>query len=107
LGNPREFGFRESRTCRHSENLTDIDILIGEIAFLGKGTGPKALRLLFSRLLATGAEFAGVGTSVSNRQAIRAFEKAGFRSFKNFDDPAFGACIYLTVDLRVATADPI
>jgi RimJ/RimL family protein N-acetyltransferase len=45
---------------------------------------------------------AGVGTSVSNERAIRAFEKAGFRLFREFQDPEFGSCWYMVVEVRDA-----
>ena len=86
-------------------NLVDIDILIGEPEFLGRGVAPRALRLLLTRLGSEGVEFAGVGTSTSNRAAIRAFEKAGFRAFQDFEDPQFGSCRYLLAHLNAAV-DP-
>lgn len=85
------------------EGLVDIDILIGEPTATGRGIGPHALGLLLRRLRADpSATHAGVGTSVANARAIRAFEKAGFRQFGEFNDPAFGRCLYLTVDLADA-----
>jgi len=85
------------------EDLVDIDILIGEPECLGLGVGPKALRLLVAKLredpLVT---FAGLGTSVSNQRAIRAYEKAGFRLFREFEDPECGPCQYLVLELRGA-----
>jgi aminoglycoside 6'-N-acetyltransferase len=88
------------------EDLVDIDILIGEPAFLGRGLGPRALVLLLAKLRAAGVGFAGVGTSTSNRAAIRAFEKAGFRPFKDFEDSEFGPCKYMVADLRGAVELP-
>lgn len=82
------------------EDLVDIDILIGEPAFLGQGLGPRALVLLLAKLRAAGCGFAGVGTSISNRSAIRAFEKVGFRTFKDFENSEFGPCRYMVADLR-------
>ncbi len=84
------------------EDLVDIDILIGEPEFLGRGVGPRALVVLLARLRGDGVEFAGLGTSLSNRRAIRAFEKAGFRVFRDFADPEFGPCKYLVAPLRAA-----
>jgi aminoglycoside 6'-N-acetyltransferase len=81
-------------------NLVDIDILIGEPGILGRGVGPGALALMLARLRDQGVGFAGVGTSTSNRAAIRAFEKAGFRRFRDFEDPEFGPCRYLVAELR-------
>lgn len=56
--------------------LVDIDMLIGDPLYLGRGIGPRALRLLFERLARTGVLVAGLGTSAENRAAIRAYEKA-------------------------------
>ena len=78
------------------EDIVDIDILIGELDYVGRGVGPKALELLLNRLKADGAvSAAGMGTSVSNEHAIKAFEKAGFSLFREFEDPEFGLCRYM------------
>jgi aminoglycoside 6'-N-acetyltransferase len=82
-----------------SEDLVDIDILIGEPEFLGRGIGPRALVLLLARLNGEGVGFAGLGTSTSNRVAIRAFEKAGFHLFRDFEDPEHGPCKYMVAQL--------
>jgi len=63
------------------EDLVDIDVLIGEPEFIDRGVGPRSLSLLLARLRVDPfVTIAGVGTSVSNERAIRAFEKAGFRA---------------------------
>jgi aminoglycoside 6'-N-acetyltransferase len=87
-------------------DLVDIDILIGEPEYLGCGVGPKALVLLLASLRSEGVGFAGVGTSSANHAAIRAFEKAGFRFFRDFEDPEFGACRYMVAKLRDAGEQP-
>jgi aminoglycoside 6'-N-acetyltransferase len=85
------------------EDLVDIDILIGEPEVVGQGVGPSALGLLLARLRADPlVSFAGVGTSVSNERAIRAFGKAGFRPFREFQDPESGPCRYMVVEVRDA-----
>jgi RimJ/RimL family protein N-acetyltransferase len=83
--------------------LVDIDILIGEPRFLGREIGPCALCLLLDRLRQQ-AEFrwAGLATSQSNHAAISAFEKAGFRLFRVFDDPEWGPCRYMVIEVRGA-----
>ena len=88
------------------ENLVDIDILIGEPELLGRGVGPRALALLLAKLRGEGASFAGLGTSTSNRVAIRAFEKAAFRPFRDFEDPESGTCKYMVAQLRGAVEQP-
>lgn len=89
------------------EDLVDIDLLIGEPELLGRGIGPKALVLLLAKLLGEEVGFAGLGTSTANRPAIRAFEKAGFRLFRDFQDPEYGPCAYLVAQLRSAVERPV
>ena len=89
------------------EDLVDIDILIGEPELLGRGIGPRALVLLLARLRDEGVGFAGLGTSTSNRVAIRAFEKAGIRLFRDFEDPESGTCEYMVAQLRGAVKQPV
>ncbi len=89
------------------EDLVDIDILIGEPELLGRGIGPRALVMLLAKLRFEGVRFAGLGTSTSNRVAIRAFEKAGFRVFRDFEDPEFGPCKYLVTQLHGAVEQSV
>lgn len=89
------------------DDLVDIDILIGEPEFRGRGVGPKALAILLARMRSEGVGIAGLGTSTSNRAAIRAFEKAGFRVFRDFEDPESGPCRYLVVRLHEAGEQPV
>ena len=85
------------------EGLVDIDILIGEPDLLGRGIGSQALQLLLVRLRQElSVLFAGLGTSVSNVRAMRAFERAGFRFFRDFQDPEWGPCRYLVAEVRGA-----
>jgi aminoglycoside 6'-N-acetyltransferase len=82
------------------DDLVDIDILIGEPEVVDRGIGPRSLGLLLADLQADpSVSVAGVGTSVSNERAIRAFEKAGFRLFREFQDPEFGPCWYMVVEV--------
>jgi len=82
------------------EGLVDIDIFIGEPELLGQGVGPQALSLLLSRLHeGSSFSYAGLGTAVSNVHAIRAFEKAGFRLFREFHDPEWGLCRYMVAEV--------
>jgi RimJ/RimL family protein N-acetyltransferase len=83
--------------------LVDIDILIGEPDWLGRGVGSRALELLLARLRnLPSVAFAGLGTSASNANAIRCYEKAGFRLFREFQDPDWGPCKYLIAEVRGA-----
>jgi len=86
------------------DDLVDIDILIGEADYLGCGVGPKAL--LLGRLRNEGVRFTGLATSISNRTAIRAFEKAGFRFFRDFEGPD-GPYRYMVAQLHCAVEQPV
>lgn len=78
----------------------DIDILIGEPELFGRGVGSQALKLLLARLHRESSfSHAGLGTSVSNVRAIRAFERAGFRQFRDFQDPEWGLCTYMVAEV--------
>jgi len=83
--------------------LVDIDILIGEPDWLGRGVGSQALELLLARLRDSPfVAFAVLGTSASNTSAIRCYEKAGFRLFREFQDPEWGRCKYLIAAVNAA-----
>lgn len=88
------------------KNLVDIDIMIGEEDCVGCGLGPRALALLLERLEREGVEDAGLATSVSNGSAIRAFEKAGFRLFREFEEPD-GPYHYMVKKLRRSGERPV
>jgi aminoglycoside 6'-N-acetyltransferase len=83
--------------------LVDIDILIGDADLLGQGVGSRALELLLARLRCDpSVAFAGLGTSASNTNAIRCYEKAGFRLYREFQDPEWGPCKYLIAEVHGA-----
>lgn len=65
-------------------DLVDVDILIGEPDALGQGVGPAALRQVLARLRAEGVRVVGLATALTNLPALRAYEKAGFRPFRDF-----------------------
>lgn len=88
-------------------SLVDIDILIGEPEFLGRAIGPRALALLLETLRRDGTSVAGLGTSTDNHAAIQAFQKAGFRTFRAFEDPEYGSCVYLVASLEGRVVPPI
>lgn len=65
-------------------DLVDIDIMIGERDAVGRGIGPEALRILFDRLRDEGVALAGLAGAVANGRAMRAYEKAGCRAYRDF-----------------------
>lgn len=75
----------------------DVDILIGDPEFVGCGIGPKALRVLLSKLHQRGGiPWVGLTTNVQNLSAQRAFTKAGFHILRSYNPPGYGRC-YLMV----------
>ncbi len=69
----------------------DLDIFIAEPAMRGKGVGPRALELLRDEVFSTTLAVAVcVFASIENEQAVRAYEKIGFRWKRIWDDPVDG-----------------
>ncbi len=66
------------------EGAAGVDLLIGEADYLHKGLGSHILRAFLRDIVfGTGAAtICVIGPSETNRIAIRAYEKAGFRFFK-------------------------
>ena len=80
----------------------DVDILIGEPHYLGRGIGPVALKMVVDRLRPGGVSSVGVGTDAEHARAHRAFEKAGFELHAEFSEQGRAMC-YLIRRLRTAT----
>ena len=76
----------------------DIDIAIGEPDYIGRGIGPRAIRLVLEQIRAGGDRMVMIATSVDNAASIRAFEKAGFSRRRQFDDPGYGRCWLMVLD---------
>lgn len=73
------------------DDAVDIDILIGEAELTGRGIGPSALKLLLERLWRDPSiPLVGMSASAANERALRAYEKAGFRRRRRYDDPRWG-----------------
>lgn len=85
------------------EGSIDIDIAIGETDYIDRGVGSQALQLVVQRLRSEGSmPMIMMGTSVDNTMAISAFERAGFRRSRCFDDPEYGPAwllVYQAPDL--------
>ena len=62
-----------------------IDLFIGEPDLVGKGHGPALIRAFLRDVVFTTYDVAEcvIGPSIKNLRAIRAYEKAGFRFFKD------------------------
>ena len=62
-----------------------IDLFIGEPAEIGTGRGPMVIRAFLREIVFARYDVAEcvIGPSVKNTSAIRAYEKAGFRFFRD------------------------
>jgi len=78
----------------------DVDIFIGEDSQRGQGIGPGALEVLCKRFETRGdVPMVGLTSSVDNKEAHRAFEKAGFSVFTTYSPEGFGDCYLFTKSL--------
>jgi RimJ/RimL family protein N-acetyltransferase len=73
-----------------SEKSTGIDLFIGEAEFLHRGLGASIIRQFLNDVVFANpaVESCIIDPSVSNRAAISAYEKAGFRFFETVTNPA-------------------
>lgn len=77
----------------------DLDIFIATREHRGKGIGPQALCLLRDEVFATTLAVAvSVFPSIENEQAVRAYEKVGFRWKRIWDDPIYGPSWFMVQD---------
>lgn len=82
-------------------NVTDLDILIADTAFIGCGVGPRALSLLQQLLLEQGSSnFLMLAVSIDNTNAIRAYEKSGFTKVVEFDGGKYGPSQLMSTSLQ-------
>jgi aminoglycoside 6'-N-acetyltransferase len=71
----------------------DVDLFIASEEHRGRGLGHAALALLTEEVFATTLAVACAGlVSIRNETAVRAYEKAGFRWLRIWNDPLFGPC---------------
>jgi len=74
---------REGYTLSGSiPSLAALDLYIGEPAYLGKGIGVAAIKKLLKEFIWPRFEACLVDPDLSNMQAIRAYEAAGFKTIK-------------------------
>jgi RimJ/RimL family protein N-acetyltransferase len=71
------------------ENSSGIDLFIGEAELVHRGLGAPIIRQFLNDIVFANQaiESCIIDPSVSNRGAIRAYEKAGFRFFKTMTIP--------------------
>ena len=75
----REAGIPEDKLHDRS---TGLDLFIGDEAFVGKGYGTAILKEFLSQHVAPSHEACFVDPDKNNLQAIRVYEKAGFRALQ-------------------------
>jgi RimJ/RimL family protein N-acetyltransferase len=81
----------------------DVDLLIGDLAFVGRGIGPKALLALVSQLRQRGdVPLVGLSSSVQNLFAQRAYAKAGFHILREYYVPVYGQLCLMVFNLNEA-----
>lgn len=81
------------------QGAVDMDILIGEIECVGQGIGPQALGLMIQQLRHDRqTPMIGMTTSIENQAAIRAYEKAGFHRWMQYEDPSYGPCWVMVIE---------
>lgn len=77
----------------------DVDLFIALREQRGRGVGAKALRLLTAEVFATTMALAVcVFPSVRNEAAVRAYEKAGFRWQRIWNDPLMGPSWFMVAE---------
>ncbi|MDX2259565.1 MAG: GNAT family N-acetyltransferase [Hyphomicrobiaceae bacterium] len=69
----------------------DVDVVVAEPAYRSCGVGEAALDLIAEEVFGTTLALAlSVIVAVTNEGAVRAYERAGFRWVKVWDDPILG-----------------
>jgi RimJ/RimL family protein N-acetyltransferase len=77
-------------------SVIDIDVMIGEPAAVGRGSGSGAIRLVVDAALSDPAvPFVMACAQLDNLASRRAFAKAGFREDREFDDVPYGRHVLL------------
>lgn len=77
----------------------DLDLFIALREQRGRGVGAQALRLLTAEVFATTMALAVcVFPSVRNEAAVRAYEKAGFRWQRIWNDPHMGPSWFMVAE---------
>jgi RimJ/RimL family protein N-acetyltransferase len=79
----------------------DVDMLIGDLEFVGQGIGPKAILALVSQLRQRrDVPLVGLSPSVQNLSAQRAYAKAGFHILREYSPPIYGHCYLMVCSLN-------
>jgi len=86
-----------SQSLQVEDGAAGVDLFIGEAAYIHRGLGAPLLRRFLCQIVFTAADVTScvIGPDVSNKAAIRAYEKAGFRYLKTVQVPGESAPEYL------------
>jgi aminoglycoside 6'-N-acetyltransferase len=79
------------------EGTRGLDQFIGEASMVGRGHGSAFVRAFADQLLAAGTPRLVIDPAPANAQAIRSYEKAGFRRDRVVDTPD-GAALLMVRD---------
>ena len=107
IGYIQEYPIGESEyaSCiADAERAVGIDLFIGEVAFHHRGLGAEIIRQFLNEIVFAdqAIESCIIDPSVSNRGAIRAYEKAGFRFLKEIPNQGAVEAQYL---MRIGRAE--
>ena len=81
----------EARPEEIAPGTWDVDLFIASEEHRGRGLGAAALVLLVEEVFASTLAVACCGVvSIRNEAAVRAYERAGFRWLRIWNDPLFG-----------------
>ncbi len=71
------------------DGTAGVDLLIGEVAAIGRGLGPKVIDAFVTTVVfeADGVTRCVAGPEIANTRSIRAFERAGFRAVRDAPVP--------------------
>lgn len=81
----------------------DADVFIAAPQYRGRGVGRTALKLLAAEVFSTTLAVAiSVFASIRSEQAVRAYEQAGFRWVRVWDDPVLGPSWLMLLERNLA-----
>jgi aminoglycoside 6'-N-acetyltransferase len=81
-----------------------IDLSIGEAGLVGKGHGPRIIEAFVRRLFGEGVRRVVIDPDPANTQAVRAYEKAGFRAFDR-RTTIYGPALMMARDADLTTRE--
>jgi len=80
---PREQGYEIEGL---PQNMASLDVFVGEKEAMGKGWGPRVLNQFLEEHIFKDFDACFVDPDTANAQAIRAYEKAGFKKVKTVNE---------------------